>query len=98
MEMLRQLRVKNGLTQEQLAKKIGVSDATINMYEKGLRKPKYDKILKLAVALKIESRILIAESYGVSVDEENVTISNLEYKYLKEIEEKYNAIKTLVSD
>jgi transcriptional regulator with XRE-family HTH domain len=55
-ERLKMLREKAGWTQEELAKKIKVSDATINRYEKGTRRPDMD-ILEL-----------FADIFGVSVD------------------------------
>lgn len=55
-ERLRLLREKAGWTQEQLGGKINVADATINRYEKGLRKPDIDTLE------------LLAELFGVSVD------------------------------
>ncbi|HBR33873.1 MAG TPA: XRE family transcriptional regulator, partial [Firmicutes bacterium] len=47
-ERLRLLREKAGWTQEQLGGKINVADATINRYEKGLRKPDIDTLELLA--------------------------------------------------
>lgn len=55
-ERLKLLREKAGWTQEELAEKIKVSDATINRYEKGTRRPDMD-ILEL-----------FADIFGVSVD------------------------------
>lgn len=59
-ERLRQTRQKNGLTQEELAKKSGVSKSTISLYEnpdgeKG-KNPSLDNAMR------------IAESLGVSLD------------------------------
>lgn len=51
-EKLKELRVAAELTQEELAKKIGVSARTIQNYEMGSRKPKnMDVVTKLAEAL-----------------------------------------------
>ncbi len=38
-ELLRQLRQSNGLTQEELAKNLGIGQATVACYENGLREP-----------------------------------------------------------
>lgn len=48
MNRIKELRTKNSLTQRELAKKIGVSDAAINKYEKGIMQPKIDKVKKLS--------------------------------------------------
>ncbi len=45
---LKELRLKVGLTQEQLAKEVGLSEQAISFYELGKRNPKIDKWQKLA--------------------------------------------------
>lgn len=40
---IKELRLKAGLTQEQLAKKVGLSEQAISYYELGKRNPKIDK-------------------------------------------------------
>lgn len=44
-------RIRKGLTQADLAQKVGVSQNTISMYESGLRYPKKSTIEKLAQVL-----------------------------------------------
>ena len=51
---IKNLREKNGMTQTELAEKIGVSKSVISAYEKGIRKPS-QKVLEL-----------IADTFGVS--------------------------------
>lgn len=48
---LRQLRKTKDLNQSDLADKIGVATATICHFEKGIRKPTLDHLLKLAEVL-----------------------------------------------
>lgn len=45
------LRLKRLMTQEELAKRIGVTQGTISQYEKGLIIPKIDTAVRLAAAL-----------------------------------------------
>ena len=52
-ERLRMFREKAGLTQEELAERVGVAKSTITGYEKGNRSPDIPKIKKLAWALGI---------------------------------------------
>lgn len=52
-ERLRMFREKAGLTQEELAERVGVAKTTITGYEKGNRSPDIPKIKKLAWALGI---------------------------------------------
>ena len=47
-EKLKELRKKNGMTQEKLAKMIEVSSGTVAMWETGKRKPNIITLKKLA--------------------------------------------------
>ena len=50
-EILRQERIKKGLSQRQLAAIMGVSSAYISQCERDLRKPKKETLMKFAEAL-----------------------------------------------
>ena len=52
---IKELREKSGMTQTDLAEKVGVSKSMISAYEKGIRKPSH-KVLQL-----------IAETFGASL-------------------------------
>ena len=52
---LRELRETKGLNQPELADRIGVATATICHFEKGIRKPTLDHLLKLAEVLGVSS-------------------------------------------
>ena len=60
MNRIKVLRKEAGLTQAELAKKIGVSDASINKYEKGIMSPKIDFVFKLIFGDEKNKEILIA--------------------------------------
>ena len=45
---LKALRLRNGLTQEQLASKLGLTKSVISAYETGLRMPSYDILINIA--------------------------------------------------
>jgi Predicted transcriptional regulators len=51
--MILQAREKLGLTQEQLAKRVGVTKNAISNYENGVRVPKWAIALRLSKELKI---------------------------------------------
>ncbi len=53
-EILLKQRIKKGLSQEEVATAIGVSQKSYSHYENGTRNPKIDKIIKLARLLEIE--------------------------------------------
>lgn len=46
--MLKYLRNRSGLTQMDLAKKLGVAKSTISMYENGQREPEFETLEALA--------------------------------------------------
>lgn len=52
-DRLRQARKRQGLTQEELGKKSGLSTYTIQRYEYGKLNPKKDTVAKLATALNL---------------------------------------------
>lgn len=52
-EKIKQYRLKNGWTQQELGSKIGISKNAIGNYEKGIRSPKKDTMFDLANAFKI---------------------------------------------
>ena len=56
---IKDLRIENGMTQTQLAQKIGVATNTISQYEKGLSKTSIDVIVKLAVILETTTDYLL---------------------------------------
>ncbi|NUU96725.1 helix-turn-helix transcriptional regulator [Marinitoga sp. 1138] len=48
MSKLRELRLKNNMTQEELAKKINVARTTVTSWENEMSKPPLDKAIKIA--------------------------------------------------
>ncbi|MEV0632134.1 helix-turn-helix transcriptional regulator [Nonomuraea wenchangensis] len=62
---LRELRVGNGLTQEQLGEIADVDRKTINRIENGMFSPHLDKVFQIADALQVPARELF-EWDGVS--------------------------------
>ncbi|WP_239449906.1 helix-turn-helix transcriptional regulator [Lactococcus lactis] len=54
---IKEQRIFLGLTQEELAKKVGVGKTTISNYEVGLRSPKKPQMIKLS------------EVFGISIDD-----------------------------
>ena len=49
-DKIKQARLDSGMTQRELAEKVGAIPQTIMKYEKGLRNPKIDMIQKIAQA------------------------------------------------
>lgn len=61
-EKLKELREKNNLTQEQLAKKCGISSRMIQRYEYGVSRPRLDAAEKIALALNVTTDDLIGNA------------------------------------
>ena len=61
-EMLVYLRKRAGLTQQDLAEKIGVTKSAISMYEQGARKPSYEMLEALADCFNVEIDFITGRS------------------------------------
>ena len=48
MPNLRELREKKGISQYELARRLGVDHSSISMYESGRRRPNYERLAVLA--------------------------------------------------
>lgn len=67
-DRLREARLQKGLTQEQLARQIGVAKSTLTGYEKGNREPDVFKIKRILEILDIDSDYLLGVSRKSSID------------------------------
>lgn len=56
---IRNRRMELGITQTQLARSAKLTPAAISQFESGLRKPSFDALSKLAVALKVTTDYLL---------------------------------------
>ena len=71
---LKKLRIERGLTQAQLAQKVGIGASTVGMYEGNIRKPSFEVLLKLAIFFNVSTDYLISDEK----DDENLrNISHL---------------------
>ena len=61
-ETLIYLRKRAGLTQAELAEKLGVSRSTIGNYEKGIRTPDYEMLEKIADYFNVDLNFLLGKS------------------------------------
>lgn len=62
------LRDKSGLTQEELATKIGISRAALSHYEKNRREPDYDILSKMASFFQVSTDYLLGNEKDVTDD------------------------------
>lgn len=77
---IRRLRTEKGLSQKQLAAKIGVTPAAIGNYECGVSFPKEEKLMALFTALNCTPNDLLGEGYV----EEDVLAHSADYARLDE--------------
>lgn len=82
---LKALRKKAGLTQSQLAEKIGVSLLTLFRWEKGERQPRVDEIKALAKALGVPENDLLNNSSPDSSSGEWTIRINVADKFTMEV-------------
>lgn len=69
-ERLRRERIEAGLTQQQVAERAEMDPAEISRYEKGVRSPRLNTVVRLADALEISPSILVQtdESEALEAD------------------------------
>lgn len=61
-ERLKSLRESNGLTQDELAEKVGVTKQAISQYERGVRRPDFDTLSALCDLFNVSTDFLLGKS------------------------------------
>lgn len=59
MNKIKSIRLKRGITQKELAEKIGVKQKDISRWENDVYKPKVDKLIQIAEALSCDIKDLL---------------------------------------
>lgn len=60
--IFKQLRISSGLTQVEMAQKIGISRSTIGMYETGAREPDFETLEKIADFFNVDTDYLLGRT------------------------------------
>lgn len=68
-ERLKLLRLSKGITQKQLAEKIGASERGIQNYETNQRKPTYDILISLANYFEISLDYLVGRTDNPNINQ-----------------------------
>jgi len=71
-ETIKQLRKEKGLTQKELASKIGVAEVTIRQYETSKRKPKFENAEKLAAFFEANHLAFLFDGFHGELREEEI--------------------------
>ena len=74
-DLIKQARLKAGMTQAELAKKLGITPQAISQYERNVKKPKYVTLQKIATALDTEWYTLFCPSS----EEEDIEAKNIRF-------------------
>ena len=85
---LKELRVRQGLAQSQLARMANVSKAAISAYENGMRQPSYDILIRLASIFRVSTDYLL----GVT-RERFLDVSNLTEKHIRLVQDVVEALR-----
>lgn len=56
-------RIRQDLSQEQLAEKVGVSPRTISLVENGLQHPKFFLVVKISQILNVDINVFLSNIY-----------------------------------
>lgn len=74
-QKLKDLRKQYGLTQSQLANKLGLGVSTIGMYESDIRKPSYTVIKKIADYFNVTIDYLISDDTNQDIEDTDELIA-----------------------
>ena len=72
-KFIQECRHKKNLTQEQLAKKLGVTKSVISAYEVGSRMPSYDILISIAQIFKVTTDFLLGLEHRFDIDLSGLT-------------------------
>lgn len=67
-EALKKARTDAGITQAELAKRLGVTPQTVSQYERGIKKPKVETLARFADAMSVSIDSLLDESTRAQIE------------------------------
>ena len=70
---IKELRKNSGMTQSELAKKLGISPSAVGMYEQGRREPDSEMLLRLCEVFSVSTDTLLGNSTGVDEKSRELT-------------------------
>ena len=75
---LKTLRLQNGLTQVQVAQKLGVTKSVISAYETGIRLPSYDILINISRIFKVSTDYLLGLENIREIDLSGLTVEEIQ--------------------
>lgn len=73
---IKEARIKNGMTQEELANNIGITKGAIANYENGVSSPKVEILFRLFSALNCDANYLYQDDMNIMVNTETTRSPN----------------------
>lgn len=98
---VRELRIKKGLSQQELGSAIGVTKVSICGYENGTRIPTLDKLAKLADILESTTDYLLGREVPIMNEENKTYIGSISYEdvcFILELRHYPNLYNKLLKD
>lgn len=77
-EILKSLRKRNGLTQSELGRHVGLSKAVVSKYETGIGYPNFETLIRIAKYFGVTTDYLLGEENIKTVDVSELTESQAE--------------------
>jgi transcriptional regulator with XRE-family HTH domain len=74
---LKKLRLQNELSQEQLAKRLGMTKSVVSAYENGIRMPSYEALISIARIFKVSTDYLLGVENKKYLDLSGLTTSEI---------------------
>ena len=85
-DRLKELRIKAGLKQSELGKKVGVSASTIGMYEQGRRSPDREMLIKLSNVFNVTLDYLV-DNNNIKTDDTDLFNLKGDVRFLKKVKD-----------
>lgn len=98
---LRELRVKKGLSQQELGNAIGVTKVSVCGYESGTRIPNLEKLIRIADTLETTTDYLLGREISVNNDENKTHIGYVSYEdvsFILELRHYPNLYNKIIKD
>lgn len=80
-ERLKKLREQNGMTQADLAKKLGITRSSVNAWEMGISVPSTQYIVELALLYKVSTDYLLGQDKKATIDISGLTEEDIDILY-----------------
>lgn len=90
-ERIKELRNKNGLTQKQLAKRVGVTRTTINSWEMAISAPSCNYLAELSKVFGVSADYLLNLDDGIKIDISD--LSDREQELVMQLVDHFRSLK-----